>query len=226
MSVVENKNELKGRFWLWVSAISQTQDLLHLASRSFEAKDQENIVGQFKVDNDKFHEFRKTLPDYKEETMNVNHFSMFNSIYKKKFPELVECFSIHDACIELAIVYFCQIMNPGNSDPGNASRNDRSFIDMHLNKIASRALSGEEMLKFNSLCVELKTARDKMLGHADAKAFNINHGEQVSSMKMHRQSWQEIDINFWREILEKLRISTLKYSNEITEGRSFSASFS
>lgn len=218
MPEVLDQQELKGRFWLWVSAISKTQDLLYLAARSWDALNQENIRAQDKENIEKFHEFRKTLPDYKEGTKSLSHVALFNSSHKKDFPELVECFSIHDACVELAVIYFCQILNPGNSDPGNASKNDKAFIEKHLSEIAQRALidTAGEIEHFNKLCAELKTARDKMLGHADAKAFNIQHGEQISSMKLHRQAWQNIDINFWRNILERLRISTLKYCNELS----------
>lgn len=215
MLAEHNSLELKGRFLLWEAAISQTHHLLCIALRALEATEQENIRDQDRIDTEKFHEFRKTLPDYKEGTIYSSHYIAFDSVYKKKFPALVECFSIHDACVELAIIYFCQILNPGNPDLGNASKNDKNFIDKYLNEIANKALTVDEAEKFKTLCIDLKTARDKMLAHADAKEFNIQHGVSITSMKMYCQAWKNIDIKFWQSILDRLRISILEYCNQI-----------
>jgi hypothetical protein len=56
-----------------------------------------------------------------------------------------------------------------------------------------------------------------MLGHADAKSFDIEHGEQVSRMNLHCQAWKDIDIEYWSSFLEDFRVLILKYSNEKAE---------
>lgn len=211
MPTVINNMELKGRLWLWYSAISHAHMLLELASRSRAAINQPNIKERDEETTRKFHEFRNTQPDNKEGEIYLNHLVLFNSIYAKEFPEITECFSMYNACIELAIIYFCQILSPGNSDPGNAAKNDKNY----LIKISENFFqSQEEINKFNNLCNELRTARDKMLGHADAKAFSIKHGEQISSMKLHSQAWKDIDIDYWHGLLEGLAKAILEYSNE------------
>lgn len=203
--------ELRGRLFLWEVAIFRTQELLALSRRSWGGKDQDNIKRQDDVYLDKFNEFRKGMLDYREGVIEHNHMIVFDMVYHRPFPTIGECFSLHGACIELAIIYFCQILNSGNSDPGVAAKNNKDFINKHFNAIVNSVLTLEEIDKFNHLCDELRTARDKMLGHADARSFDIQHGEPISSMKLHSESWKHIDIEFWSYSLERFKVGMSSY---------------
>ena len=158
----------------------------------------------------------KKQPDYKPGTMLISQREKFNEIYPRQFPTWSECIHVNEACIELAIVYFCQIFNEGFGQENSASQNNKSFRNEHLTIVLSKVFIDEESLnKFTKLRDIILTTRDKMIGHADADAYQISHGIPISTMKAPRQIWNEIDIDFWISFLEPLRIATYNYANEI-----------
>lgn len=68
---------------------------------------------------------------------------------------------------------------------------------------------------FEDLKTELITARNKMLGHADAEAFQISHGDQVTSHKLYSSAIKDIDIDYWSNALTLLCDATLEYYREL-----------
>jgi hypothetical protein len=56
--------EFKGRMWLWMSAVTQTQQLLALAKRAKSAVQQPNIKDESDSYDNALNNFIKTLPDY------------------------------------------------------------------------------------------------------------------------------------------------------------------
>lgn len=212
----KTKNELIDRLWLWAHSIEKTKELLNLSRRSKIGENQSSQISERDLYIQKLNEFVKKQPDYKPGTMLISQRQKFNEIYPRQFPTWSECVYINEACIELAIVYFCQIFNDGFGQENSASKNNKSFRNEHLTILLSKVFMNEESLnKFTKLKDIILTARDKMIGHADADAYSISHGIPISTMKAPRQIWSEIDFDFWISFLEPLRIATYNYANEI-----------
>lgn len=207
--------ELRGRLWLWHSAVDQTNRLLHLAKRTEIGIQQENIIAELETYCAELQNFNKNQPDYEAGVQKHSHQLLFDQTYHRPYPTWEECSSAKDAFIELAIIYFYQILNPGHEDPGTAAGNTKEFVDTHLKPIISKFFPSEnEQEKFFNLCNDIKTARNQMLGHADGKAFEIKHGYPASRIKMYTNAWKDIDIDYWHSFLESFRVSILEYENE------------
>jgi len=210
-----SKKELIGRLWLWANSITRTQELLQLAFRANIGKHQESQKDEMDNYNKKLNEFVKDQPDYKPGTIIKSQQIAFDRTFHRAFPTFLECAGTYDACIELAIVYFCQIFNKGYGSIGEAAKNDKDFVYENFNAILERVFgTSEEFEKFERLKTNILTARDKMIGHSDAGSYSIQHGNQYSVMKSVR-SWRDIDIEFWNSFLEKMKIEIHNYSNRI-----------
>ena len=134
---------------------------------------------------------------------------------KDLFPTEEECDLIFNSSIELAIVYFCQILNQGEKKSDTAAANELSFRDEHLKNIIIKIFkTKDEYQKFNCLKSKILKARNKMITHADASSYNIIHGSTSSSLKL-PQPWHEIDLNFFASIIEPLITEIRDYSNNI-----------
>ena len=107
------KNELIGRLWLWVHSIERTQALLQLAFRAKIGMNQQSQEDEMDNYWQKFNEYVRAQPDYKPEIILSSQRIAFDKSFHRVFPTLPECGGIYDTCIELAIVYFCQIFNKG-----------------------------------------------------------------------------------------------------------------
>ena len=75
--------------------------------------------------------------------------------------------------------------------------------------------NNDDLEKFNKLKDVIVTARNKMIGHADANAYSIRHRTPVSTMKGPKNIWRNIDFDFWVSFLEPMRIATYNYANLI-----------
>jgi len=212
----KSKNEIVGRLWLWAQSISMTQQLLGLAFRANIGKNQDTQINERDNYIKNLNEFVKNQPDYKPDTIFSTQQIMFDNIYYRPYPTWNECISMHDACVELAIVYFCQILNDGYHSDNSSASNSRAFRDFHFPPILKRTFKNEdEFNKFEILKKQLTTARDKMIGHADGDSYSIQHGNPVSTIKGSVSLWREIDFGFWSSFLETMRIETYNYTNLI-----------
>ena len=215
--MASEKLEVRGRLWLWELAVSQTQQLLFLAKRSKIGAEQQHIRDELNAYTKSLQDFARGRPDYKEGNLKSSVKKEFDAQHPRAFPTLIECMTIHDACIELAIVYFSQILNIGHADTGSAAKSDKIFRDQHLNAIASMVFPDQpDNDRFFDFCKQILTARNKMIGHADGEAFDIQHGTPISKMKSFRQAWEHIDLTYWASFLERLRVGILEYANTET----------
>ncbi|MGZ3892918.1 MAG: hypothetical protein ACXVPN_03865 [Bacteroidia bacterium] len=131
------------------------------------------------------------------------------------FPSRLECCGIYETCIELAVVYFCQIFTSGEEKAEMAAKNDEDFRRVHLERIISEVFDTEDKKNnFATLKKALKTARDKIIAHADAKSFKIGHGDSISVMKGNPLISRNIDIEFWESFLEPMETKIKLYSAE------------
>ena len=209
--------EIRGRLFLWHNAVVETQKLLILAKRSKAATEQKNILDEGEIYSKSLKDFASKKPGYTEGSINFSTIQEFDKQYKRPFPITTECFAMHQACVELAIVYFAQILNIGYEDTGKVAKNTPEFRNEHLNAIASQIFSNQdEINRFFAFHEEIRSARNQMIGHADGQSFNVKHGFPVSSHKMSREAWKDIDFEYWSSFLEPFRIKILEYANEIT----------
>lgn len=210
-----SKKELIGRLWLWADSIVRTQGLLQLAFRANVGKYQESQKEEMDNYIKKLNEFVHAQPESKPGTIFSSQQIAFDQIFHRPFPTQIECAGIYDACIELAIMYFCQIFNSGYGNNGEAARNDKNFVNEHFNSILTNAFeTKDELEKFEQIKEKILTARDKMIGHSDADSYSIHHGHPISVKKSTR-SWRDIDIELWSSFLDKVIIEIHNYSNRI-----------
>lgn len=103
----------------------------------------------------------------------------------------------------LAIVLFCQVLLSGNGDPGKAARADDVFRAEWWPKIKAAAF-GSLHTQFDELTIQLRHARHKMIGHADAAAFEISH-ENNLSLWMFQRALHGIDFKYWESTMTPLK---------------------
>ncbi len=210
----ETKNEIIGRLWLWSEAVSKTKHLLEMSFRTNEGKQESFRLQEQETYAIKLKEFAKQQPDYRNDIVFPSHRKKFDEIYPRAFPTWLECCAIHDAFVELAIVYFCQLFNSGYSQHGETAKSDKSFRDEHLIKVLNKVfLTPTEMTQFESLKKTLTSARDKVIGHSDGDAYKITHSSPVSVLRGPNISWREIDFEFWYSFLDKMVTAIHNYSN-------------
>ncbi|EGR1749469.1 hypothetical protein QX220_22250 [Vibrio vulnificus] len=111
---------------------------------------------------------------------------------------------IQSSSVELAIIYFCQIVNKGNSDSNKVANNDRNFRQRYWRTWLDFTFEKAELEHFNEMVKQIQFARDQMLGHADGRAFEVQHVGAMTVMKRHDQSWKEIDLVFWKQCMKKM----------------------
>ncbi|MGC9491475.1 hypothetical protein [Vibrio genomosp. F10] len=123
---------------------------------------------------------------------------------------------VRDSSIELAIIYFCQIVNNGNSDSECVASNSREFRQQYWRPWVNFAIDDSEVSYFDETVELIKRARDQMLGHADGRAFEVEHVGPMTVAKQYRQSWKDIDIEFWTNATKSLRSSFGDYVRTIS----------
>ena len=209
------KEEITGRFMLWEMAVSEAQSCLKTAKRALEGSKQSFQKDEQKKYQEQLQEFIKTRDDYKEGTITSTQLNEYNDKYNRPFPYLAECFALHRACLNLAIIYFCQIFNTGYGNEA-AAKNTKQFREEYLDIVLQRIFpTNKEMGKFNKLLEQLMQVRDGMIGHADAGTLNIEHKEFVTTIGGPQNITRSIDMNFWLSFMEPLRRGILEYMNEI-----------
>ncbi len=123
---------------------------------------------------------------------------------------------MYSSFVELAIIYFCQILNNGNPDTSKVAGNTRKFRETHWRTIVEASLDSAETEQLIELIEQLKTVRDQMLGHADGKAFDIMHFGPTVAGSTHSSGWQHIDIGFFHKVVKKLHVSFGEYFKNLS----------
>lgn len=213
---MQDKLEIKGRLWLWSSAISECQTLLELADRANIAMKDERLEARLLKYTEGLNEFARIQPDHEEGIQKHSHSIAYRATHSEEFPTFQDCLHTKNYSMMLAIVFFCQLFNQGFAQTGIAAANNKQFIDAHLGKILDKVfVTSTERMTFDQFCDQLKNARNTMIGHADANAFEIVHGDQLSTMKHYTKAIKGLDIEYWRSFLESLRLEIMRYSIEV-----------
>ena len=213
---IKTKNEIIGRLWLWRESVSKTKHLLEMSFRTIEGKQDEARLLEDETYIKKLNEFAEQQPDYQKGHMPNSHREKFNETYPRNFPTWLECCAIHDAFVELAIVYFCQMFNSGRSQDGETAKSDKNFRDEHLTNILLKVFPDNgEMNDFNLLKERIITSCDKVIGHSDGEAFSITHSSPVSIMRGPNIGWRDIDFEFWYSFLDRMINAIQNYSNQM-----------
>ncbi|MGR6862762.1 hypothetical protein ACU5EH_22460 [Aliivibrio salmonicida] len=209
-----NSEEAKGRFFLWHAAICETQRLISLAIKCENASKSPQLRDVLAQRMERYHAFRKQQPDYQEGIQFHSHLVEFGRLNPEPFPSITDCFQLKDSNTMLAVVMYCQIYMSGYLDEGTAASNNKPFREEHLEPILVEVFpSTEDREIYEAFVEKIVSARNKMLGHADAEAFEVKHGTPVSSHKLHVTAIKDIDLHYWQSFLEPLRVALLKYSN-------------
>lgn len=171
----------------------------------------EEILGRLFIWHDAIHRANQSLKiafrvkTTKEEMEDINSTS---------FPTYYECTQMYIIAVEYAIIAFSTIYNFGFEDSGKAAKNDSNFREAHLNLIIDNIISeSSERDRYNELTTSILKSRNEMIGHSDGQAFDVDHRDSITLVKMTHHSWKELDLIYWQSKLEPLRIEILKYSS-------------
>lgn len=113
------------------------------------------------------------------------------------FPSWTECNDTYARLTFLAVVLFAQAFNQGDGDADKAARSHDPEVKKFREHVLNNAFSDDEKESFSNLKKQLLTACNKMIGHADGKAFDVIHGEDMRSHKGYRAILSEIDLDEW-----------------------------
>src|SRR6185436_7989328 len=105
----KKKNEIVGRLWLWEESLNKTKHLLEMAFRTNEGKHDKLRLHEQENYRSNLDEFCKGQSGYRPGLISPSYKKKFDEAYPRSFPTWLECCAIHDAFVELAIVYFCQL---------------------------------------------------------------------------------------------------------------------
>lgn len=215
--------EKRGRFLLWRSATNECCSLLKLACKINRSVKTQSYETPLRKGQPTFEEFRKGKSNYVAGMLHASHMLEYEELYHSNFPTLVECYLIKDYCMMLMSVFFCQMLNIGYGHNGIASKNTKEFVNTHFNEIVKTSFSNEaDRAEFIKLKDTLLAARDTMIGHADAKSFDIQHGAGLTSLKMPIISVKDIDPEVAYKLMKGFEKGLSEYSEEVL--RMFEAS--
>lgn len=216
MSDIKTKLEILGRLRLWSYVLDECHSVLKIAKRAETEMNSEEAYAKHDRYSKALQEFAQTQPDYIAGTLKHSHALAFEQIQQKEFPAFTDCFLIKNYCHMLAVVLFCQIFNPGYSDEGKVAGNNKTFISLHFESILhSLFKTPKDKSDFDALLEKCLWARDKMIGHADGKAFEVIHGTPISKMKHLHSAIEGIDFIYMEKIVKPLSNAVLEYANKV-----------
>lgn len=201
--VMANFDGARGRLFLWAHALGQCQRLLEMAERANEELESGRAIEKTMRDEPKRRAYIESRPDYEPAgPQKLSHFVAADNAYPADFGHYGDCSRICDACRMLAIVFFCQPFNVGNSGEGVA-KNDLHFREKYLPEVLEAAFpSQSDRDSFVQLLDQLKVVRDKVIAHGDAHFFQYADNGSISGIKMHEQSLKGIDFKQFATLLE------------------------
>lgn len=207
------KIEIKGRLYLWHQAIGETKHLLELYERSLISTKREDIIQENEKFEKSVQEFKSSIPDTVDWRVARDLEIDYVRQYERTFPTLAECYVMSKYFLSLAVVYFCQIMVSGNHVAGKASKNYGVFDEQFAPLIDEVFTSKDEKERFFTFCLSLRHTRDKMLAHADASEFDIQHSYKMTTLKL--ISPGDIDVKYWAFVAQKLSFGIFDYLNKL-----------
>jgi hypothetical protein len=212
----EEKLATRGRLRLWSQALDECQRIMKIIRRNRIEIQSERPVQRKATWVQDFQEYLNSLPDHTPGVATDEQHQFFSELHPPEYPDFGDCHHIEEYCRMLAVVLFCQILNNGNGAEGRVAGNTPSFRATHLEQILSSVFTtDDERNKFNALCEACLDARNRMIGHADGEAFNLTHGDPVSTMLGISSSVRSIDFGFMEQILQPLNYAVLDHAYRI-----------
>lgn len=192
---MQHPDAVRSRLSLWYQAVCESRQLLVLAERAKTALTSEDVRAKDERDSVDSHNYLMTETDYVPgQGLKSSYFSAYRAKRPREFGDSLDLWSIAEACHMLAVILFCQIFKLGNGDPGIVAKNDKDFVETHIDALLQIITTSEdERQKFMLLRAKLEKARDKMLGHADGKSFEFKRHAWGEENKLHVTAIQEID---------------------------------
>lgn len=206
-------HEDQSRLLLWMSALEQTKRLLRLAERALAAQGSAEMNAKLQKHCESSQAFARAQPDYTPGMQKSSHFSAHDELYPREFADPIDCFETANACRMLAIVFFCQVFKGGYAEDGNVAGNKPEFIRGHLDNILCLAYPHQEARNaFSSMRMLIESARDNMLAHADAKAFEVTSFDAGMHLKLHAAALTGIDFSAFTPAVESLIPVLIQYA--------------
>jgi hypothetical protein len=210
---------MKGRLLLWQHALGKCQSILNLMERNKVELESDRLVKREEEHDQALREFAASHPDYIPGKRNAAHTQTLSEFERQIYPSLSDCIRIDSVCRMLVIVLFCQIFRGGNAERGKVADNKKAR-ESHLEPILLQIFNEpSERKRFDELLKICLTARDKMIGHADGKKFNIEHQNigsvQISSLATFDSMTDKIDYSFMRSFLAPLRMAVSNYADKM-----------
>lgn len=197
MSLLPNvslTDEERSRLLLWNAALRQAGNLLRQAERAREALTSEEVQTKDKWHAESALQFARSKEDYAPGLQKLSHIVEHEALIPRKFADSSDCLAISDSCQMLAVIFVCQLFKSGNAEIDNVAGNNREFVEAQLEHLLSIAcMTSEEKHSFRALRKLVEKARDKMLAHADASAFEVRSIEIGISHKLHTEAINGID---------------------------------
>lgn len=214
----KEKLEIRGRLLLWSSALDECTSILKISQRNESEMESGRPSQKEQAFTDAFRIWQESQPSYTLGSLKLSEHIEFSGTYPKEYPAFTDCIQIRNYMHMLAVVLFCQILKSGRYDEGSVAGNTKHFIQTHLEEILHSVFpTTSERERFEQFKDAFLIARDKMIGHADGPAFGLQHGTQVSRMKMIVPSVEGIDFKYMAEILHPLRVAVMQHARRVTD---------
>jgi hypothetical protein len=206
-------NEDQSRLMLWLAALEQAKRLLQLADRASTALGSVEVQDRDKRHVDSAQAYARSQPDYEPGVQKLSHFLAHDMQHPREFPDSIDCFEISDACRMLALIFFCQVLKAGYAEIDNVASNSRAFVSEHLDRVLCIAFpNANDRVNFDALRKAAEDARDEMLAHADASAFEVASIGCGMRHKLHVTALKGIDFSVLAKTIEQVRSALTQYA--------------
>ena len=209
----EETLEIRGRIWLWASALEQCKRMLRLRARAQAAlaplASQEDwpYGSERHVDNKPNLSVHEPIQLHQSKRSQHTH---------QTFPSVGDWQDIKDASEMSLVTLFCQVFHAGNKSAGAVAKNSKQFVDTHLANVLAKIFATEEEIQlfyeFRNNCL---TVRDQMIGHADGGAYDVRHHEVTTSMQSISSACDGIDFDYMNSVLTPLSHAVFEYGRDI-----------
>ena len=211
--------QIANRLKIWNKCLRETYNLLCLSIRAEYEQDSEHAhnislsnkplrgisisLGGKPKDNDEVQRLRSIYTEFEDKKIDGLRFGSREDL--RATSQYLKM---------MAIVMFCQILNRGDELSDIVKSNNECFFKKHFPLLISHSLITEdEKITLNELIETIKSARNKMIAHADAGKFYIDSTQSWT----HQKSLRGIDFEFFRRMVGLLEMAAQIYGHSIKE---------
>lgn len=187
--------ELHGRIAIWHSTLMQCTEWLHSSIRAFGWGAAEGAKAY--LGDPEYVEWRKTQSDYEPgEPFSYAAWRAYRLQHVENFPgDASEGFGVAAGLSQAAVVSFMTIFHNGKADPGNVAGNKSAAVRALRESWFETAFPNlDERTEFRALVERLKSVRDPLFAHAEGEAYDVRHGDNVSSHRLPTNAVSQEDV--------------------------------